>query len=182
MSREEQDRVYTRWSDSYPPAHELAMKLEELKDVPMYTGSYSLITAKEAASLFNSICQIGGREGWFHSNWMWRLRGTVDRILLGVGTSRGRRSRAGLKINDVIDFWRVEDLQQDKRLLLRAEMKVPGKAWLEFAIADEEGKRTLSVVPYYNTKTFWGKIYWYIFLPFHHFIFNDLIRQIEKMS
>jgi len=90
LSREEQDRVYTRWSDSYPPAHELAIKLHEIQGRSLYTNSYSLLTRKHAGALFQSICRIGGKEGWFHSNWMWRLRGFLDRILMGVGTSRGR--------------------------------------------------------------------------------------------
>ena len=146
MNREEQDNIHTRWSDAYPPAHELALKLHECKEVPKYTTSYSLITEKEASSLFQSICKVGGKGGWFANNWMWRLRGAVDRILLGVGTSRGRRSQTTLKIDDVIDFWRTEDLQPNRRLLLRAEMKLPGKAWLEFNIQDEVTRRRLSII------------------------------------
>jgi hypothetical protein len=160
----------------------LALKLHELKEVPKYTTTYSLITKKNESSLFNSICKIGGKEGWFHNNWMWRLRGGFDRMLLGVGSSRGRRSLSSLKINDVIDFWRVEDLQRDKRLLLRAEMKLPGRSWLEFSIKKEASKRRLSVIAYYHTNSLVGRIYWYIFLPFHNLIFNDLIKQIEKRS
>jgi uncharacterized protein YbjT (DUF2867 family) len=182
MSREEQDKVHTRWSDSYPPAHELALKLHELKEAPKYTAAYSLITEKDESSLFSSICKIGGREGWFDSNWMWRVRGGLDRMLLGVGSSRGRRSHSSLKINDVIDFWRVEDLKRNKRLLLRAEMKMPGKSWLEFTIKKEGISRQLSVVAYYHTTSIAGKLYWYFFLPFHNFIFNNLIKQIEKRS
>ncbi|MFC1817313.1 SDR family oxidoreductase, partial [Thermodesulfobacteriota bacterium] len=180
MTRDEQDNVHTRWSDAYPPAHSLAIKLHELELSPHYTSSYSLLTGKSTSSLFGSICKIGGKKGWFHNNWMWRLRGIVDRILMGVGTLRGRRSHTDLRINDVIDFWRVEDLEADKRLLLRAEMKLPGRAWLEFFIKREEDKNRLSVNAYYQPKGLAGKIYWYMLLPFHHIIFNDLIKQIEK--
>jgi uncharacterized protein YbjT (DUF2867 family) len=182
LSREEQDRISTRWSDAYPPAHELAMKLHELKDGPVYTARYELFTQKDASSLFKSICKIGGKEGWFHNNWMWRLRGMLDRILLGVGTSRGRKSYSSLKINDVIDFWRIEDLKENERLLLRAEMKLPGKAWLEFKIEEDSIRRRLSVAAYYDTHTISGKIYWYLCLPFHHLIFKKLIEDIEKRS
>lgn len=182
MSREEQDKVYTRWSDAYPPAHELAIKLGELEETPSYTSGSSLLTEKSASSLFYSICKIGGKEGWFHNSRLWRLRGMVDRILMGVGTTRGRKNISGLRINDVIDFWRVEDLQYDKRLLLRAEMKLPGRAWLEFSIDKEEHKNRFSVKAYYQPRGIFGKIYWYIFLPFHHFIFNDLIKQIDQVS
>ena len=174
--------VHTRWSDAYPPAHELAIKLHERQQEPEYSASYSLTTEKSRSSLFHSICMIGGREGWFHSNWMWRLRGAMDRVFRGVGTSRGRRSRSDLKINDVIDFWRVEDMKQDERLLLRAEMKMPGRGWLEFAIKAEGDRNRLSVRPYYDTHTFQGRLYWYLMLPFHHFLFTHLIEQIEKRS
>ena len=180
MSREEQDTVATRWSDAYPPAHELAIKLYEIEEPLAYKAVYSLQTEKAAPCLFNAICQIGGREGWFHNNWMWRLRGAADRILFGVGSVRGRRSRASLKINDVIDFWRVEDLQPDRRLLLRAEMRLPGKAWLEFRIKNEEDRKNeLYITAYYDCRGLFGKIYWYIFLPFHGYIFETLLRQIE---
>ncbi|MEK6714966.1 MAG: SDR family oxidoreductase [Candidatus Omnitrophota bacterium] len=183
MSREEQDRVHTRWSDAYPPAHSLAIKLNEIKGRPAYMKEYSLITKKTAESLFKSICRIGGRQGWFENNWLWKLRGMLDRILLGVGTVRGRKRYYRLEINDVIDFWRIEDIKENRRLLLRAEMRLPGKAWLEFKIDDlGDGRRTLSVVAYYGTHSLSGKIYWYICLPFHHFIFRKLIEAIEKRS
>ncbi|MFH0788373.1 MAG: SDR family oxidoreductase [Pseudomonadota bacterium] len=182
LTWEKQDQVSTRWSDAYPSAHALAPNLSELKGKIAYQSRYSLLTFKNSASLFQSICRIGGKEGWFHNNWMWRLRGMVDRMLLGVGSSRGRKRYSQLNINDVIDFWRVEDLIPNKRLLLRAEMKLPGKAWLEFQIEEERGGRRLSVIPYFDTQTLLGKMYWYIFLPFHHFIFKKLIVEIDKRS
>jgi hypothetical protein len=186
LSREEQDRVHTRWSDAYPPAHVLAMKLGELPAGPRFTARYSITTSKDAASLFQAICRIGGKDGWFHYNWMWRMRGMVDRMLLGVGSSRGRRHLAGLAVHDVIDFWRVEDFRENQRLLLRAEMKLPGKAWLEFKIDDgigaASGRRALTVTAHYEPEGLVGAAYWYIFLPFHNLIFKGLIQQIEKRS
>ena len=182
LSREESDDVRTRWSGAYPPAYELATKLHELYHDITFSASYSLKTGKRASALFKSICSIGGREGWFHHNWMWRIRGMIDKLLLGVGTSRGRRSQTDLKINDVIDFWRIEDLKQNKRLLLRAEMKLPGKAWLDFIITEIGTKNMLSVTPYFHTHSFVGKLYWYVLVPFHHFIFHDLIKHIEKKT
>jgi hypothetical protein len=113
---------------------------------------------------------------------MWRLRGALDRILMGVGTSRGRRSSSSLRINDVIDFWRVEHLKHNEMLLLRAEMKLPGRAWMEFRIDREEDKNRLSVKAYYQTQSLFGKVYWFVFLPFHLFIFHNLIKQIKKRS
>jgi uncharacterized protein YbjT (DUF2867 family) len=186
LSREEQDRVHTRWSDAYPPAHDLAMKLAELAAGPRFTARYSLETEKPPERLFQSMCRIGGRDGWFHYNWMWRMRGMVDRLLMGVGTSRGRRHLGPLAVHDVVDFWRVEAVEENRRLLLRAEMKLPGRAWLEFSIDESRatgpGRRTLAVAAYYDTSSAGGSAYWYSFLPFHRLIFKDLIKAIERRS
>lgn len=183
ISREEQDAVRSRWSDSYPLDHELAIKLHELSAAPNYASSYSLLSYKRDAALFQSVIKVGGREGWFNSNFLWRIRGAFDRLLMGVGTARGRRSHTTLRVNDVIDFWRVEAIERNHLLRLRAEMKVPGRAWLEFRI-DPEGElqNRLTVTAFYQSRGLWGRVYWYIFLPFHHFIFYDLIKQIEKRS
>ena len=109
---------------------------------------------------------------------MWQLRGVIDKLLMGVGTARGRRNASTLEI----DFWRVEDLKRDELLLLRAEMKLPGKAWLEVRIENINTGNNLHIKAYYQTESLFGKIYWYIFLPFHDYIFNDLIRQIVRKS
>jgi len=182
MSREEQDAVHTRWSDSYPPAHELAIKLHELKHAPRYTATYFIRTPRPGPALFHSICLIGGKEGWFHGNWMWRLRGVLDKLLMGVGTARGRRSSSTLRVNDVIDFWRVEVLDPNRRLLLRAEMKLPGRAWLEFRIEPEEAVNRFSVQAYFDATLLFGDLYWYLFMPFHKYIFEHLLKQIDRRS
>jgi len=184
LSREEQDKIATRWSDAYPPSHNLAIKLSELKKQPRFRSSYHIDTNKSATELFKSICKVGGKEGWFHNNWMWRLRGFIDRIVLGVGSSRGRRSVSTLRINDVIGFWRVEDLIPNKKLLLRAEMRLPGKAWLEFSINNlsQSNMNRLFVDAYFSPKGFFGKLYWYNFLPFHFIIFKNLLKQLIKRS
>lgn len=182
MSREERDAVHSRWSDEYPRAHELAIKLHELGKPPHFVSSYSLVSSKSATRLFESFCKIGGQEGWFHANWMWRIRGRLDKILLGAGSSRGRRSLTYLRVNDVVGFWRVEKRIKNQRLLLRAEMKLPGKAWLEFKINKESKQNRLTVTAFYEPHGLLGKLYWYNFLPFHHFLFTNLIKQIDKRS
>ncbi|MFH2044723.1 MAG: SDR family oxidoreductase [Pseudomonadota bacterium] len=178
MSREEQDNVHTRWSDAYPPAHSLAIKLNELKISPKFIKTYSLVNTTNAADIFSAVCRIGGKEGWFQNNWMWRLRGMADSMLGGVGMARGRRSSSELRVNDVIDFWRVEDMKPSRKLLLRAEMKLPGKAWLEFDIDQSEHSNQLSITAYFIPHGILGNIYWYMFLPFHGIIFKDLLKQI----
>ncbi|MCD4736246.1 MAG: SDR family oxidoreductase [Bacteroidales bacterium] len=182
LSREEMDRIATRWSDAYPPAHDLAIKLHELNYSPRYTRSYLVLTHKKPDQIYQSFCKVGGKNGWFHNNWMWRMCGFLDRILMGVGTARGRRSFFSLRINDVIDFWRVENIIQNKTLLLRAEMKVPGMAWLEFHVDKGVGINKFSVNAYFQPDGWWGIVYWYNFLPFHSIIFVNLLKQIEKRA
>ena len=183
LSREDQDRIHTRWSDAYPPAHELAMKFSETDQSKLFIKKVSLDSGKPTADLFDSICRIGGKEGWFNMNWLWKLRGILDKLLMGVGTSRGRRHSRLLRVNDVVDFWRVEDIVPGQRLLLRAEMKLPGRAWLEFSIdPNHDGTNKLSVIAYYQPFGFWGNAYWYVCLPFHSIIFRDLIEQIERRT
>lgn len=180
--QEECDTVHTRWSDAYPPAYHPTVTLGSMNPPPCYMSTYSLVSGKPAAALFKSICSIGGREGWFHSNWLWSLRGSLDRMLTGVGMSRGRRSRSTLRVNDVIDFWRVEDLKENSVLLLRAEMILPGRAWLQFRIEPEGSGNRLIVTAFFDTHTIAGKLYWFVCIPFHVVIFKNLIKQIERRS
>lgn len=182
MTREEKDEIHTRWSDAYPPAHELAMKLSEVEPPPKYQTSYSIASDKPAGALFDSVCRIGGKSGWFRGNWMWRLRGKLDSLLMGVGAARGRRHQSRLWLNDVLDFWRVEAVEQNRRLLLRAEMTLPGKAWLEFEVTPDGTRNVLRITAYYDTHTILGHCYWFLFLPFHWYIFDNLIKHIEARS
>lgn len=182
LAKEERKSVETRWSEAYPPSHSLAVKLHEAKHKITYTSSCSIFSKKDSGKIFASMCKMGGREGWFHANWMWRIRGWMDRLFMGVGSARGKKDIPELRIGDVVDFWRIEDLMKARRLLLRAEMKLPGMAWLEFNVRDKGEHRMLSVTAYYSTKSTFGKIYWYIFLPFHFYLFKGLLKQIERRA
>jgi len=182
LAREERDDISTRWSDSYPRAHTLAPRLGELGGKPLFTCSASLATTKTPAALFTTICRIGGNEGWFHSTFLWRLRGFLDRLMLGVGDSRGRKSPTRLEVNDVIDVWRVEELRENEMLLLRAEMKLPGQGWLRFEIQPGEEENRLLITACFHSRSLWGHLYWYCLQPFHHFIFSDMIREIDRKS
>lgn len=128
--------------------------------------------------VIENIWCIGGDRGWYYGNWMWRIRGLLDKLFGGVGLRRGRRSPNDLKVGDALDFWRV--LLADKksgRLLLYAEMKLPGDAWLEFKIQDNVLHQTATFRPL----GLWGRIYWYSVLPFHGLIFPGMIRNIVRV-
>jgi uncharacterized protein YbjT (DUF2867 family) len=126
----------------------------------------------------NRIWKIGGNTGWYYADWLWSLRGVLDKMVGGVGLRRGRKSPTKINAGDTLDFWRVllADKEQ-KRLLLYAEMKLPGEAWLEFKINNEN---VLEQTATFRPLGVWGRLYWYAVLPFHGLIFNGMIRSLGK--
>jgi uncharacterized protein YbjT (DUF2867 family) len=126
----------------------------------------------------NRLWSIGGKTGWYYGNWLWSLRGLIDQIFGGVGMRRGRKSDTELFTGDALDFWRVMIAnKEEKRLLLYAEMKLPGEAWLEFKI-DENNILTQTAT--FRPLGLWGRLYWYSVLPFHGFIFKGMLRNIGR--
>lgn len=131
------------------------------------------------AQIWKPVSQIGGETGWYYANWLWRLRGAIDKILGGVGMRKGRPAGTSLKCGDKIDFWRVEKVIPEKELLLIAEMKLPGLALLHFCIKQKEnGKTELKQTARFIPRGLAGIFYWYLMFPFHQLIFNGMIRGI----
>jgi hypothetical protein len=131
--------------------------------------------------VLNKIFSIGGDTGWYYATWIWKIRGLLDKMAGGVGLRRGRRNATDLNPGDSLDFWRVLIADRENmRLLLFAEMKVPGEAWLEFRILKKSDGFYL-----YQTATFMphglsGRLYWFAMLPFHLFMFRGMMRKIAK--
>jgi hypothetical protein len=122
---------------------------------------------------------LGGDRGWLYMDWAWRLRGTIDRILGGVGLRRGRRHPAEVRVGDALDFWRVESVEYAHQMRLRAEMKVPGDAWLQFEVSSsDEGYSSLIQTAYFAPKGLAGFLYWYLLYPIHGLIFSGLIKTL----
>jgi uncharacterized protein YbjT (DUF2867 family) len=122
---------------------------------------------------------IGGERGWYYGNWMWRIRGVIDKMVGGVGLRRGRRSEVDLKPGDALDFWRVILADKENgRLLLFAEMKLPGDAWLEFRLKETNGKKVLIQTATFQPLGLWGRLYWYLVLPFHGIIFPRMAASL----
>jgi hypothetical protein len=139
-----------------------------------------IIAFEETRSeVLENLWRIGGNRGWYFGNWMWRTRGALDKVVGGVGLRRGRRSEVDLRPGDALDFWRV--LIADKetgRLLLYAEMKLPGEAWLEFRIKESNGQYALHQTATFQPLGLWGRVYWYLMLPFHVLLFPRMARNI----
>lgn len=141
-----------------------------------------LISA-QPADVFRIITGLGGRRGWLFMNWAWELRGLLDRVFGGVGLRRGRRDPDRLRVGDALDFWRVEAVEAERIVTLRAEMRVPGKAWLQFQIrADEKHKTWLTQTAFFAPKGLWGLMYWYLLYPIHRLIFSGLIRRVAECA
>lgn len=134
-------------------------------------------------AVFDTISAIGGDNGWYYADWLWRLRGWIDKLSGGVGMRRGRKHPGRLRKGDPLDFWRVEEIIPGQKLLLRAEMKVWGKAWLEFEVIQKENHRTqLIQTAKYYPRGLVGFIYWYGIYPIHYFVFRGLIKTIAKKA
>ena len=171
------EQVLSRWTDSLAGssyAHdEQDLSKSLFRDIK--TKSFGT-TPKQR--IFHSFTSIGGQRGWFTFDMLWRIRGILDKLSGGFGTSLGRRVESELRVGDLLDVWKVVDLQENRRLLLEAQMKVFGRAWLEFRI---EGN-TLIQTAYHYPNGLMGRLYWYSMLPFHLFIFNDMIESIIRRA
>ncbi len=136
-----------------------------------------------ADRVFSIVAGMGGSNGWFYGNLLWRIRGLLDRLIGGIGMSRGRSRATGLQAGDVIDFWRVERVEVPRSVLLKAEMKVPGKAWLEFALTPETPCRTaLECRAWFEPRGLLGEVYWWGLYPIHWLVFRGMVRGIKQLA
>jgi uncharacterized protein YbjT (DUF2867 family) len=184
LSRTANNEVATRWSDAaFPTA-----PWQKAQSDPEWAGELTLKDHREITTdvplkfIWQEIESIGGEHGWFGSDWLWYLRGLLDRMVGGVGLRRGRRDPRSLRIGDSLDFWRVENLEKEKTLRLYAEMILPGKAWLEFNLSERDGKTVVSQDALFAPRGLGGQIYWYLVSPFHLFIFPTMLRNIVKAA
>ena len=175
----ERNQVLSRWCDSS------AQQACDIRDFDNPAGAILRDTrvvpfnrGERQEDVFRSVCAVGGENGWFRYNFLWRIRGLMDKLSGGYGLSRGRRSNTDLRVGDALDFWKVVDLKPGKRLLLHAQMKVPGDAWLEFDVQQEQLVQTAHFLP----KGLWGRLYWYSVLPLHHFVFSNLAKTVVNTT
>jgi hypothetical protein len=180
----EQNMVVSSWKDAFSSSKTPLQFMQYIR-VPEY-GCYKdiklrEITQQQTDDVLNKVWSIGGETGWYYGNFLWRIRGFLDKLVGGVGLRRGRTNVTSINPGDALDFWRVlvADKEQ-KRLLLYAEMKLPGEAWLEFRIMKMKNKLQVRQVATFRPKGILGRIYWYSILPFHYFIFNGMINNIVR--
>jgi uncharacterized protein YbjT (DUF2867 family) len=175
-------QVETRWTDALVSSMGAEPAVELIDREGMITEIRRLPVDAEAAQIFATVASLGGDRGWLYMNWSWELRGLIDRLFGGVGLRRGRRHPSQVRVGDAIDFWRVEKVEPEKQLLLRAEMKLPGKAWLEYRIDHHADETTITQTAYFAPRGLSGLLYWYVLYPIHSLIFSGLIKQIKSLS
>jgi len=176
----EQNQVLSSWKDAQT-SNIFIKGFSKYIEVPGNGCFKDTRTRKleNSALSFQKICRIGGKTGWYYGTWLWEIRGFLDQLVGGVGMRRGRKSDTELNTGDALDFWRVMIADnEEKRLLLFAEMKLPGEAWLEFKIDKND---TLTQTATFRPLGILGRLYWYSVLPFHGFIFRGMINNIAKI-
>ena len=175
----EQNLVVSSWKDSMVSGR-FKKNLEKYIQVPKYgvLKDEKKLKVQDPEGVLENIWKIGGDQGWYYGNWLWRIRGFLDKLTGGVGLRRGRTHPDRIYPGDSLDFWRVLLADKEgKRLLLFAEMRLPGEAWLEFKIDKDD---ILHQTATFRPKGLRGRLYWYSIVPFHYFIFGGMIRNIAK--
>jgi uncharacterized protein YbjT (DUF2867 family) len=175
----ELNQVPSSWKDALT-SNTLNDGISRYAEVPV-NGCYfddRKLQIDDSEKVLNKIWSIGGSTGWYYANWLWGIRGFIDKLFGGVGLRRGRKNQTEISPGDALDFWRVLIAdKKEKRLLLFAEMKLPGEAWLEFRI---DRGNILHQTATFRPLGLWGRLYWYSVLPFHGFIFSGMIRNITR--
>jgi uncharacterized protein YbjT (DUF2867 family) len=179
----ETGEVETAWSDA------LSSSQGDVAPVIFATQEGIILERRErlvrapAAAVYRTFTRLGGRTGWLCMDWAWAIRGGMDRLLGGVGMRRGRRHPEEARVGDALDFWRVEAAEPDRLLRLRAEMKVPGRAWLQFEVTPVDATISrLAQTAFFAPRGLWGLCYWYLLYPIHALIFSGLARRIAARA
>jgi len=179
LANEDRDFAETRWSDAF----------SSLRIKPEWGGnsfgrrlvdSRSLAVPISSAAAFRPIERLGGRTGWYYGNWLWRLRGLLDLVFGGAGMRRGRRDPEHLLAGDTLDFWRVEAIEPGHLLRLAAEMRLPGRAWLQFEVEDSGSGSVVRQTAIFDPMGLLGQLYWYLLYPVHQFVFAGMLRGIVR--
>ena len=177
----EQNQVLSSWKDAQTSGI-FKNGLSQYLEVPV-NGCFKDIRRRKTVNpqkALDKIWAIGGKTGWYYGNWLWEIRGFTDQLVGGVGMRRGRKSDTTIWAGESLDFWRVLIAsKEEKRLLLYAEMKLPGEAWLEFKMDDQD---VLTQTATFRPLGLMGRMYWYSVLPFHGFIFRGLINKITDST
>ncbi len=179
LTNEDREFAETRWSDAFAPERSLRWSGHAFGR--RRVSSRAVRVPSPPAGAFYPIRRIGGETGWYASDWFWKARGLLDTLRGGVGLRRGRRDQTDLRVGDTIDFWRVERFDRDRLLRLAAEMKIPGRLWLQFEVGpDENGGAHIRQTTVFDPAGYVGLAYWYLLCPVHQAVFKRMLRGVAN--
>jgi uncharacterized protein YbjT (DUF2867 family) len=185
LANEDREYAETRWSDAISSGGTdpgLFWSYGGVRRGRRLVDSRQLEVDVSPADAFAPIRRIGGGTGWYAFDWLWRLRGFIDLLIGGVGVRRGRPDPEQLHIGDTVDWWRVEEYQPDQLLRLRAEMRLPGRAWLEFEVEPSDGGSTIRQTAVFDPTGLAGLLYWYGIYPLHAAVFRGMLTGIARVA
>lgn len=181
LSNEDKRFANTRWSDALSSSGKLAT-WTGVEFGTRLIDTRTKTVALPAKDAFRPIQKIGGKTGWYAWNILWRIRGFLDLLVGGIGLRRGRAADDTIQVGDTIDFWRVEKYEPNHLLRLQAEMKLPGRAWLEFEVNESDGKSEIRQTAIFDPVGLFGRIYWYMLIPMHQLVFKGMLENIKKTA
>jgi uncharacterized protein YbjT (DUF2867 family) len=178
------DQVETSWSDALSTSQADAIPVMLTTHEGMIIEHRQIAVDASVEAIYRAFTGLGGNRGWLYMNWAWRIRGAVDRVFGGVGLRRGRRDADSLRAGEALDFWRVEAVEPTHLMRLRAEMKVPGRAWLQFEVKSQEHdtRPLLTQTAFFAPKGLLGLAYWYALYPIHSLIFRGMIQKLAQRA
>jgi len=185
QQRVREHQVESSWIDAgvIPPAEWSTPGDPDWTGGTIYNDSRQILLAGKPEEVWKAVVSIGGEAGWYYADWLWKIRGVLDQLAGGVGLHRGRRTQEDISAGEALDFWRVARVTKHERLLLVAEMKLPGEATLDFRLEEiAPGQTLLTQVACFLPQGFLGLLYWYSVTPFHNFIFDGMLRGFAKVS
>ena len=182
LSRIQRDNVETSWSDALVTAVGDFKPYQFSVEEGMFLERRQILLDLQPEAVFRAYTGIGGERGWLYMDWAWAFRGWIDKLIGGVGLRRGRRHPDEIRTGESLDFWRVEAVEKNRLMRLRAEMLVPGKAWLEFESTPQDNKTLFTVTAYFDSHGLSGFLYWYAMWPFHTFLFDGLTRRLASRA
>ncbi|MBN1478956.1 SDR family oxidoreductase [candidate division KSB1 bacterium] len=182
LVNEDKEFAETRWSDALSASSAQSAHFGGIRIKSRLVDSRQETVHASAEQAFRPILQIGGKNGWYAWNILWRIRGLLDLLIGGVGMRRGRPEKRDIRVGDTLDFWRVEALESPKYLKLFAEMKLPGKAWLEFEVTPQNGDSIIRQTATFYPLGLAGLLYWYGIYPLHALVFRSMIRKIARRA
>jgi uncharacterized protein YbjT (DUF2867 family) len=180
MTNEDRDYAETRWSDAV--SSDAASRSAGASYGSRLIDSRSVTVPLSPQRAFEPIRRIGGDAGWYYGDALWRIRGGLDRLVGGPGLRRGRRSRDELVPGEALDFWRVDAVEPDRLLRLRAEMRLPGRAWLQFEVRPDAGGSIITQTAIFDPVGVAGLLYWYSLYPVHSLVFSGMLRRVAQAA